>query len=98
MKKYVYKKKMFSKICIKVHDLQSQRIQRSLIVGVHKNTRRRYALFPSRLHVSTSVLRYNLSFERMTPITMKSILASGPLKPKLTSINYNNHDKKPMKI
>ena len=89
---------MFSKIYIKVHDLQSQRIQRSLIVGVHKNTRRRYAPFPSRLHVSTSVLRYNLYFERMTPIIMKSILPSGPLKPKLTTINYNNHDNKPMKI
>ena len=32
--------------------------------------------------------------KRVTPITMKSILPSGPLKTKLIIINYNNHDKK----
>ena len=32
----------------------------------------------------------------VTPITMKSILASGPLKTKLIIINFNNHDKKPI--
>ena len=37
---------------------------------------------------------YNLYFKRVAPITMKSILPSGPLKTKI--INYNNHDKKPI--
>ena len=37
---------------------------------------------------------YNLYFKRVTPITMKSILPSGPLKTKWIIINYNNHDKK----
>ena len=35
-------------------------------------------------------------FKRVTPITMKSILPSAPLKTKLIIINYNNHDKKPI--
>ena len=38
----------------------------------------------------------NLYFKRVTPITMKRILPSGPLKTKLITINYNNHDKKPI--
>ena len=38
----------------------------------------------------------NLYFKRVTPITMKSILPSGPLKTKLIIINYSNHDKKPI--
>ena len=38
----------------------------------------------------------NLYFKRVTPITMKSILPSGPLKTKLIIINYNSHDKKPI--
>ena len=38
----------------------------------------------------------NLYFKRVTPITMNSILPSGPLKTKLMIINYNNHDKKPI--
>ena len=38
----------------------------------------------------------NLYFKRVTPIIMKSILPSGPLKTKLIIINYNNHDKKPI--
>ena len=33
----------------------------------------------------------------MTPITIKSILPSGPLKTKLIIINYNSHDKRPIK-
>ena len=37
---------------------------------------------------------YNLYFKYVIPITMKSILPSGPLKTKLIIINYNNHDKK----
>ena len=41
-------------------------------------------------------LLYNLYFQRVTPLTMKSILPSGPLKTKLIIINYNNHDKKPI--
>ena len=32
----------------------------------------------------------------LTPLTMKSVLPSGPLKTKLVIINYNNHDKKPI--
>ena len=41
---------------------------------------------------------YNLYLKRLTPITMKSILLSGPLKTKLMiTINYNNHDQKPIK-
>ena len=36
---------------------------------------------------------YYLYFKRVTPITMKTILSSGPLKTKLIIINYNNHDK-----
>ena len=38
----------------------------------------------------------NLYFKRVTPITMKSILPSGPPKTKLIIINSNNHDKKPI--
>ena len=38
----------------------------------------------------------NLYFERVTPITIKSILPSGPLKTKLIIINCNSHDKKPI--
>ena len=38
----------------------------------------------------------NLYFKRVTPITIKSILPSGPLKTKLIIINYNSHDKKPI--
>ena len=38
----------------------------------------------------------NLYFKRVTPITLKSILRSVPLKTKLIIINYNNHDKKPV--
>ena len=38
----------------------------------------------------------NLYFKRVTPITTKNILSSGPLKTKLIIINYNNHDKKPI--
>ena len=38
----------------------------------------------------------NLYFKRVTPITINSILPSGPLKTKLMIINYNNHDKKPI--
>ena len=30
----------------------------------------------------------------VTPITMKSILPSGPLKTKLIIINYDSHEKK----
>ena len=35
-------------------------------------------------------------FKRVTPITIKSILPSGPLKTKLIIINYNSRDKKPV--
>ena len=35
-------------------------------------------------------------FKRVTPISIKSILPSGPLKTKLIIINYNSHDKKPI--
>ena len=38
----------------------------------------------------------NLYFKRVTPITIKSILPSGPLKTKLIIINYNSRDKKPI--
>ena len=38
----------------------------------------------------------NLYFKRMTPITIKSILPSGPLKTKLIIINNNSRDKKPI--
>ena len=38
----------------------------------------------------------NLFFKRLTPITLKSILPSGPLKTKLIIINYNSRDKKPI--
>ena len=38
----------------------------------------------------------NLYFKRVTPITMKSIPPSCPLKTKFITINYNNHDKKPI--
>ena len=46
--------------------------------------------------VGTERHHNNLYFKRVTPITMKSILHSGPLKTKLIIINYNNHDKKPI--
>ena len=46
--------------------------------------------------VGTEKHNNNLYFKRVTPITMKSILHSGPLKTKLIIINYNNHDKKPI--
>ena len=46
--------------------------------------------------VGTERHNNNLYFKRVTPITMKSILHSGPLKTKLIIINYNNHDKKPI--
>ena len=39
---------------------------------------------------------YNLYFRRVIPITMKSILPSGPIKTKLTIRNYNDYDKKPL--
>ena len=39
---------------------------------------------------------YNLYFKRVTPITLKTILPSGPLKTNLIIINYNNNDKKPI--
>ena len=35
-------------------------------------------------------------FKRVTPIIIKSILPSGPLKTKLIIINYNSRDKKPI--
>ena len=38
----------------------------------------------------------NLYFKRMTPITIKSILPSVPLKTKLIIINNNSRDKKPI--
>ena len=41
-------------------------------------------------------LLYNLYFKRVTPLTTKSILPSGPLKAKLIIINYNNDGKKPI--
>ena len=53
---------------------------------------RRYNSFPR--HVISSI--YNLYFKRVTPITMKSILPSGPVKTKSIIINYNSHDKKPI--
>ena len=46
--------------------------------------------------VGTERHNNNLYFKRVTPITMTSILHSGPLKTKLIIINYNNHDKKPI--
>ena len=47
-------------------------------------------------HSGFILYHYNLYFKRVTPITMKSILPSSPLKTKLIIINYNNHDKKPI--
>ena len=41
-------------------------------------------------------LIYNLYFKRVTPLTTKRILPSGPLKAKLIIINYNNDGKKPI--
>ena len=31
-------------------------------------------------------------YKMLTPVTMKGILSSGPLKTKLIIINYNDHD------
>ena len=48
-----------------------------------------------KIELQNIMKRKTLYFKRVTPITMKSILPSGPLKTKLIIINYNSHDKKP---
>ena len=49
-----------------------------------------------KIEIQNIMKRKTLYFKRVTPITMKSILPSGPLKTKLIIINYSNHDKKPI--
>ena len=45
-----------------------------------------------------SLIAYNLHFKRVTPIALKSVFPSGPLKTKLIIINYSNNDKNPIYI
>ena len=49
-----------------------------------------------KIEIQNIMKRKTLYFKRVTPITMKSILPSGPLKTKLIIINYSNRDKKPI--